>query len=365
VLAAEWVRLGREAILQLLEIEHAVVWPEVEAKIADKKWEPLGLRIQPHHLTSARQQLRDEGVITTTSDTTRGGRVVPVMHLADVEGRRRKIEDALARKRLLQARYLAWAVTLHLLGPAGEQTTHSSLLKVAPVVGYRLERPEGGEVTSLFGAPVEGGALDGAAHLQLVDGSGVPTGVATVPLEVKNVREWIYPGSERLHQLLYKAAILQVAHPGVSVVPVLVCRRAPWSTFRMAKALGFYVADAKAQFLPVREDVSQEHVEEVRVELGYSDLVVGVGPDRLLVRHFGRALPSIAADAAANWAVHGPALLDLFRTLRDPTLADATRSEVAASLEAEAREILAQREADSEEGDPQVEDDPDAHWQPG
>ncbi len=31
----------------------------------------------------------------------------------------------------------------------------------------------------------------------------------TVPIEVKNIRHWIYPGAWELHQLLDKAARLQ------------------------------------------------------------------------------------------------------------------------------------------------------------
>ncbi|MEX1100928.1 MAG: hypothetical protein WD739_11890 [Actinomycetota bacterium] len=274
---------------------------------------------------------------------------MPVIHFGDLTGRKRKVEDAAARKRLLQARYLAWAVTLHILGPAGERATHASLLKAAPIAGYRVERPEGGPIGSLFGKKVVGGPLDDAVHLQLKNELGVPTGVVSVPIEVKNVREWIYPGSERLHQLLHKAAALQDANPELPIVPVLVCRRAPWATFRMAKAFGFYVADAKAQFLPEREDVSQTHVEEMRVELGYSDLVIDTGRNRLLDKHFGKALPGIAEDAASSWAIFGPRYLETFEALRQPTLSEARRSELTLELESEGRRILRDRQGDEDE----------------
>ena len=54
-----------------------------------------------------------------------------------------------------------------------------------------------------------------------------------------------------LHQVLYKAAALQVAHPDLGIVPVLMCVGA--RTFRPSGWLdssGFQVIQARAQFLP-------------------------------------------------------------------------------------------------------------------
>lgn len=151
-----WVELGKETILRLLQDEHAVVWPEVEAKIADRAYPPNVRPIQPHHLTSARQELRTEGVIREREEVTRGGRSVPFITLADVGRNAEAVKEAAARKRLLQARYLSWAMTLDLLGPAGERAAHTALMAVAPRAGYRIERPEGGPVGDLFGEPVVG-----------------------------------------------------------------------------------------------------------------------------------------------------------------------------------------------------------------
>ncbi len=333
--------LGRKAILELLEEEHAAVWLEVEAKVADHAWHSLRRPVQPHHLTTARTQLRREGVIKESPGATRGGAAISVLHLADLRRRKKAFERAAARKRLLQARYLSWAVRRNLLGPAGERVAHASLVDVAPAAGYRLERPEGGPVASLFGAPVPGGPLDGAAHVQVTDMSGITRAVVTILVEVKNVREWIYPDSERLHQLLYKSARLKERHPDVPIVPVLVCRRASYMTFTMAKAFGFYVADAKAQFVPRRQDVTPTHVNEVALELGFSDLVQDLGPNRLLRKHFSSALPRVAPTAAQTWATYGPSYVQHFERLRDPRLSRKDRAAVAAELEQAVRAILA------------------------
>jgi hypothetical protein len=356
-----WIDLGKETIVRLLEAERAAVWPEVEAKVADRSYPGNRYRIQPHHLTSARKELRDEGVISERAQSTRGGREIPFLTLA--ADRSDAMKEAAARKRLLQARYLSWAVTLDLLGPAGELAMHVALSSAAPVAGYRLERPEGGSIATLFGQPVDGGSLDGAAHLQAVDSRGVGTGVITTPIEVKNVREWIYADSERLHQLLHKAAKLKQAFPDVPIVPVLVCRRGAYNTFKMARAFGFYVADAKAQFLPRREDVTPTAVEEVAAGLGYRDLTQERLPNRLLVHHFSRALPDVIARAAEDWSTYGPMLADHFQQLRKPDLPRAERASLADELEREALAVLGEEDQEQQpDWEPLGRDDEGPSW---
>ncbi|MER5917830.1 hypothetical protein ABT124_48000 [Streptomyces sp. NPDC001982] len=159
--------------------------------------------------------------------------------MSDTHRRQRAVTAAAARKRLLQARYLGWASGTKsggtgVIGPALESVVHASLVQVAPH-GYRLVRPEGGgDISQLLGAPVPIGPLDNAALLTVLDHQTFrPTGTYWTLIEAKNLRLCIYPIHPELHQLLAKSASLQVANPGVSFVPVLVCRRAHYLTFRM------------------------------------------------------------------------------------------------------------------------------------
>jgi hypothetical protein len=69
-----------------------------------------------------------------------------------------------------------------------------------------------------------------------------------VPIEVKNLREWLYPRTPEVHQLLYKAAALQVGHPDHRWSPSSFCRRAHTTTYYMAFQLGFHVVDTRSQF---------------------------------------------------------------------------------------------------------------------
>src|SRR5450759_445853 len=256
---AYYVEAGLRAIPELLEVEHAVVWSEVEAKLADEEWGPAGHRIEPHHLSTARRALLDDGTITEQTAATKGGRPGSVFVLTSASRRTRATEAAAARKRLLQTRYLSWASGTKqapgTIGPAGERAAHASLLAVAPEAGYRVLNPATGHLTRLFGEDIPGGPLDNGATLAFLDADGLPKGGVIVPIEVKNIREWMYPNRPELYQLLYKAAMLQQARPDQAFAPVLVCRRAHVTLFRMARDLGCFVAEARAQFvLPPPDD---------------------------------------------------------------------------------------------------------------
>ncbi len=54
--------------------------------------------------------------------------------------------------------------------------------------------PDAGEVSRLFGVRLPG-PVDSAGYLVGVDPSGVPQPPVTVLVEVKNIRSWVYPGS--------------------------------------------------------------------------------------------------------------------------------------------------------------------------
>jgi len=344
---ASYVQLARDAILALIHNEHAVVWLEVEAKLAGRPAGGLSDGINPHHLTRAKQGLLAAGTIGEVTAQTRGGRIVTVLGLTNRYRRQRAFEIAAQRKRVLFARYLGWGTATqerpNLIGAAGERVTHASLLAAASH-GYRLVRPEGGDVPNLFGQPVPIGPLDSIAHVQIIDDVGRPKENVTLPIEVKNIRHWVYPDSSELYELLAKAALLQMANPGVSFMPVLVCRKVHYTTFRMAKDLGFFVAQARAQFVLPYAEVTPDHAEELRRELGFADLVLSQEAHRPLVALFRTTIPQVAEEKAKTFAASAEMLarfsqflrLDDTR-LRGETLA--TREEIMNELRDEARTL--------------------------
>jgi hypothetical protein len=316
---AVYVAAGREAILNLLDTEHAATWAEVQAKVADRKWPTVRTRVDPHHLTTARQQLFAQNRIAQSHVTYRG-RSIPILHLADLSRRKTAFKRAGARKARLAARFLRWATATTaqpsgLIGTAGERVLHQSLL-ASGAYGYTLVRPEGGNVGHLLGAPIPGGALDDAAFLQVIRPDGMPSPAILAPFEVKNVRHWLYPSSGELYQLLDKAARLQLANPDIPIFPVLVCRRRHYLTYQLSRALGFYTIETRKQFLLPDPSLTPEGLEEVREELGFFDLTVSDAADDGIVKVLREVMPRVALDNAELWRTTAFTLGDYFRVLR-------------------------------------------------
>lgn len=198
-----------EEIQELLNQQLAVVRPEIEARLARHGRLARAGGIDPHHLTNGLQQLLRDGVVEEMPGVTRGGREVSVYVLTNRSGRVSPTEDAAARKRLLQTRYLGWAEGSkrgpNVIGAGGELVVRTSLQAAnASSPSYRIFNPDGREVNRLFNAPIAGGPLDAAAQL-IIEGDETEE-IVTVPMEVKNLRSWIYPRAEELFQLLDKAA---------------------------------------------------------------------------------------------------------------------------------------------------------------
>lgn len=322
-----------EAIRELLDRQLAAVRPEIEARLAEPTSPGSPYGINPHHLTNALHRLKAERRIDEVARPTRGGRTIPVYVPANQTGRSTDIEEAAARKRLLQTRYLGWAAgstrAPNLIGAGGERVARASLLRAnesAP--NYRIFNPDGKEVDTLFRAKIEGGALDLAAQL-IIEGDELET-VITVPMEVKNLRSWIYPSAHELFQLLDKAARLQITHPRRRFMPVLVCRRAHYLTFCMAKHLGFFVLvfDRRYASQPIQPHwtVKADHLKEVRDELGY---VFALTDEALpfLTRQLESTVPQQAPDTAQQWARMAHALAPHFAALRDERLEGTDREQ--------------------------------------
>jgi len=339
----QWRALAAQRLLGLLDAEGAVTKPEMEAKLSE---EAVGLRpvasaqlVNPHHLTTARARLLAAGEIVRNSDATRGGR--PVATFLRASATKQDLRAA-GRKRLLHARFLSWSSSsaewkgAPPIPAALERVIHASLLEAAPH-GYRLVRPGGGDVTELLGRPVVGGSLDNAAfYTPLHD--GLPRPPVTVVIEAKNLREWVYPHTQELDQVLSKAAQLSVDFPGAWILPVLVCRRMHYTTTRMAKQMGFHGIETRRQYVrPVVavEGDSRRRFDEVVAELGY-DLQPHEGAVPQMVQQFVTTVPKRVDEATRRWrevCAH-PAVLPALKMLRDDRLSEDDRHSTLAELKA-------------------------------
>jgi len=116
---AEWRERARTALLELLDRENAVVWPEVEAKLEPRPgFGNRGKGIDPHHLEFARRDLRGRGIIREESTASRGVAPISVVTLAATDRMRTKTATA-----AVSARKTAAAGPLHGLDPPNSIAT--------------------------------------------------------------------------------------------------------------------------------------------------------------------------------------------------------------------------------------------------
>lgn len=326
--------LAYNAIVSLIGHENAVVWPEVEAKLADSPQAGAPKGIDPHHLTNARRRLVDEGMIEEVIGIARGGRNIGVYGPRDRRRRQTAFDRAAGRKRLLQTRYLGWSEASrdrpNLLGEGAEAVARASLRQamasgVCQGIGGAMN-----DVHVLFGAEIPGGPLDAAAIFVVANPDDDSLLPITVLFEVKNLRGRIYPAADELFQLLDKAARLQVTHASKAFVPVLVCHRAHYLTFTMAKHIGGFVIEFNPgewpQPLLPHSTVPFEAILEVQSGLGYRiERTSSQIPH--LTRQFEIVLPRQAPFAARRWAEMAPQLAQHVHRLRDEDLSGTERDE--------------------------------------
>jgi hypothetical protein len=254
---------------------------ELEAKLIDSHFDHPPF--EPAHLHDARKYLVSKGELTVDRSTTRGGGTPPILITTDRNNRSRKVDDAAARKRLLMSRYYSYVqggddARSSLAGPAGELAFQAALTRAS--VGASIATTTRGmpSLPRVFGEDIPIGPMDNGFILQPLDKTtltAIPPFGIHVLVEVKNVREWIYPRTQELYQLLAKSARVQQAHPDQKILPVLVCRKAHITTTFMAKELGFFVIQAGRQFLPESSLIDPIALSEMTAELGISDLVQG------------------------------------------------------------------------------------------
>lgn len=333
---------ARQSLLELLETEHAVIWSEVEAKLT-REVRSNELAVYPHVLTAARRALTDERLLEGTKHTTRGGAAIETFSLTNTRGRTTKIRHAAGRKRLLGARYLGWATGSSTyphghIGPAGENTIRQAIIESGAL---SVLAPGAGEVASALGLNLTStGTLDSGGFLPILDERGVPLGTVFVPIEVKNLRDWVYPQTAELYQLLDKSAQLQRSAPTASILPVLATRRVNHTLRFLALRLGFKVLETRQQYI---RTVSDDDLAEVRNELGYMDLMrIEDGETRKeLVQFFRRSLAIKALEYAENWrtAVLTHGVDEFFPVLRNPRLRYADREAVMAHFRATMDEL--------------------------
>lgn len=186
-------------IRALLDTELAMVKPEVIARLGERYFIRDTRNIDSHVTGTALNEMRLAGELVVERDApSKGGHRIDTYQPSAQYKRRTAIAAAARRKRALYARYLSWAGSTvrypnGFIGPAGEAATRFAILESGAV---QPAAPYAGPVSRILNVSLPGAADSGGYMSPLL--RGIPQSPVTVLVEVKNIREWIYPSSSEL-----------------------------------------------------------------------------------------------------------------------------------------------------------------------
>jgi hypothetical protein len=136
-----------------------------------------------------------------------------------------------------------------------------------------------------------------------IDGKSAPNGKCldfiaitdgtTAGIEVKNIREWIYPNRGEVTDLILKCLVMDA-------VPVLIARRVHFSTFSVFNLCGVIFHQTYNQLYPASEGTLAADIKHKDL-LGYHDVRVGNEPDSRLSAFISQHLPRLVTPARASF----------------------------------------------------------------
>ena len=118
-----------------------------------------------------------------------------------------------------------------------------------------------------------------------------PSGAAGI--EVKNLREWIYPDKPEVKELLLKCCTLDI-------VPVLIARRIHYSTFSVLSECGLIIHETYNQRFAFADAALAAKASDKNL-LGYHDIRVGNAPDDRLMNFITVNLPAVLPKARSKF----------------------------------------------------------------
>lgn len=258
------------------------LWRTLEQKICDAGPNPM--RVNPHVLTDARRPLLNEGRIRRLArrntpwlylDSTPAATVA--RRLAEQEPVHLEMQTRDVILRLGQAleiavyRGLSDQSTVDFLGAFRDLDAHDDSTL------YPKEEPP---------ARVSGRGLNDASRLDfLVRHTSAGWGA----VEVKNIREWLYPDRQEIRDLIRKAVAFDA-------VPVLIARRVPYVSFLVLNRCGVIIHQTYNQRFPEASRALGEKAADKRL-LGFHDIRFGNQPDARLIKFLHVNLPDVLPRA--------------------------------------------------------------------
>lgn len=285
---AEHHDIARRRLLRVLGSHGVALMRTLEQKISDAG--PGNQRVDPHILTGARNELEREGLISIHRRNnvrwyhlTSTPRSV-VAERAEAQGR---VFDQISRQefttRVGQALEIAVFRSLRdqphfFLGGYPDLNAHSDAIL------YSKDEPP---------RTLSGRSLPGDLRLDFVL---LHPQHGAAAIEVKNLREWIYPDRQEVRDLLKKAC-------AIDAVPVLIARRYAYSTYSVLHRCGVVLYQHYNQLYPASE--AELAALAARKDLmGYHDIRVGNAPDNRLRKFITVDLPNLLPSSRRKFEIY-------------------------------------------------------------
>ena len=322
----EYPAWAAHGLREFVREEGAVIFAEAQAVLSETKW--MGSRfpayphdgIDLHHLRAARRALLETGDLIEDTVTFRSGRSVAALidgRALASRGRKTQVRETAAHKRRIYHRYLGWSGRSELCGKVAEHVVVASMQNAA---GLIVDDARAGEVREIEGQPItEGGPLDAAGFV--VPNLARPRSTPLVPIavEVKNIRQIVYPSSAETWDLLAKL------HDFPDVVPVLVTRRPHPTLYKLFGDVGAVVVWAARQWFS--DKIDADAFVETMGALNFRDAAREPSPARAsatVTAFFGPKLRSTRPDSSEplvlrqqrRWT-EACQVVAVFRDLRD------------------------------------------------
>jgi len=289
------VHLARNRLRKVLGRHSVALFRTLEQKIADAGPKPM--RINPHILTEAKQDLVGSGEVRVRVDggspwfylantdpavvTARLAKQLPIharLREADVTKRIGQTLEIAIFKALRQQQTLSFHGAFVDLDKHDDSTLYSKKEPPGDLNGRFLNKNK---------------SLDFLIHHPTAGYAGI---------EAKNLREWLYPDRAEVLDLLHKCCTLDI-------VPVLIARRYPFVTFKLLNTCGVVVHETYNQMYPASEaDFAAKAADKML--LGYHDIRVGTDPDKRLLRFLHVNLPKILPAARERFDQYKDLLSD-------------------------------------------------------
>lgn len=274
--------LGAKRLISILTAHTIATARTLEQKISDAG--PANQRIDPHILTRARYDLTAAKTISRRKDGPSNWYYLTTANPAAVEARykeqqpiHRRLQDKQFLMRLGQTleivvyRALLKASNLPFLGAYTDLDAHDDSIP------YSKEEPP---------SAVSGKSIPGQKKLDFIV---MHHTAGAAGLEVKNLREWLYPDRDEIRAMLFKCC-------HIDAVPVLIGRRIPFVTFALLNTCGVLIHQTYNQRF-ARADEGLAALARDKRLLAYHDIRVGNESDPRLDRFICTNLPKLLPPA--------------------------------------------------------------------